>query len=116
MATKNNTLERYTEIEINGKKHRFQYTIRSIINAEKELDTRSILTTIAAPPLSFADSFTFFKAGLLGGGAKISDDEVENLLLDYLDSSNLGDLQTLILDALVRSGTLGKLDNNAKNA
>lgn len=111
----NNTLNRYIEQEINGKFVRLQYTIRSLIMCEKLLDSKSILKTIADPPLSYNDSYILFYAALVGGNKNIDEAEAEDLMLAYLDNHNLGELQDLLLEALVASGTLGKIGSSEKN-
>lgn len=110
MATKQNPITRYKEVEINGKKYRFQYTLKSLILSEKELDKKSILSTIAEPPMNMNDTFVMWKGGIIGGGNAMAEEEIEDLMMQYLDEHNLGDVQTLILEALMASGTIGKLD------
>ena len=111
----NNTLNRYIEQEINGKFVRLQYTIRTLVMCEKMLDSKSILKTIADPPLSYNDSYVLFYAALVGGDRTMTEEKAENLMLDFLEEHTLGDLQDLILEALVASGTLGKIPNTEKN-
>lgn len=111
----NNTLKRYIDQEINGKIVRLQYTIRSLVMCEKLLDSKSILKTIADPPLSYNDSYILFYAALVGGDKAMTEDRAEDLMADYLEEHTLGDLQDLILEALVASGTLGKIGSQEKN-
>ena len=111
----NNTLNRYIEQEINGKIVRLQYTIRSLVMCEKMLDSKSILRTIADPPLSYNDSYILFYAALVGGDKNMTEARAEELMLDYLDEHNLGELQDLVLEALIAYGTLGKIGSNEKN-
>lgn len=111
----NNTLKRFIDQEINGKIVRLQYTIRSLVMCEKLLDSKSILKTIADPPLSYNDSYILFYAALVGGDKTMTEDRAEDLMADYLEEHTLGDLQDLILEALVASGTLGKIGSQEKN-
>lgn len=109
MAT-TNTIDRFELIKVEDKEYKLQYTIRALIGLEKELDNKSVLNTLSDPPFSFADTFTFTKWGLIGGGHKdISDDEIENVMMAFMETQNLADFQNTLVKALIKSGAIGTM-------
>lgn len=104
-------MDRYTMITVDGKEYKLQYTIRAIINLEKQLGNHSILDTLANIPFDFADTFTFLKFALIGGGHKLTDTQVEDIMYGLFEELNFGELQALIIETLTKSGAIGKIDN-----
>lgn len=112
-----NTIDRYTMITVDGKEYKLQYTIRTIIQMEKQLERKSILDTLAAIPFDFGDTFLFLKFGLQGGGQKLTDTQVEDIMYGLFEELNFGELQALIIETLTKSGAIGRVDapkNNKK--
>lgn len=105
----NNPLFRYINITIGGVEYKFQYTVKAILMCEKALTQKSILKTIVDMPLSYADTFEFFRWGIYGGGKQMTAEAVEELFMQYLEEHNIGELQQLIMEALMVSGTVGNV-------
>lgn len=105
-----NTIDRYTMITVDGKEYKLQYTIRTIILMEKQLQRKSILDTLANIPFDFGDTFLFLKFGLQGGGQKLSDTQVEDIMYGLFEELNFGELQALIIETLTKSGAIGRVD------
>lgn len=110
-----NTIDRYTMITVDGKEYKLQYTIRAIINLEKQLGNHSILDTLANIPFDFGDTFVFLKYGLQGGGHKLSDAQVEDIMYGLFETLNFGELQALIIETLTKSGAIGRVDSPKAN-
>lgn len=104
-------MDRYTLVTVDGKEYKLQYTIRAIINLEKQLGNHSILDTLANIPFDFADTFVFLKYALIGGGHKLTDTQVEDIMYGLFEELNFGELQALIIETLTKSGAIGKIDN-----
>ena len=104
-----NPILRYKTVMIDGQEYKFQYTVKAVLMCEKALTQKSILKTLIDMPLSYADTFEFFRWGIYGGGKQMTADEVENLFLKYLESYNIGDMQQLIMEALMASGVVGNV-------
>ena len=65
-----NTIDRTVELKLpNNPGHVLHYTVKSIIECEKELTNRNLILTVAslaASPLSISDAYTLLKWGLRG--------------------------------------------------
>lgn len=109
-----NPIDRYINLKIKDQTYKYGYTIKGVIMLEKELDRRSIVRTIADLPLSYGDTYAFWKWGILSF-QQMKDDDIEQLLIDYLEENNIVDLQNLLFEALEASHTIGKFSNE-KNA
>ena len=63
-----NTIDRTVELKLpNNPGHVLHYTVKSIIECEKELTNRNLILTVAslaASPLSISDAYTLLKWGL----------------------------------------------------
>lgn len=110
-----NTIDRFETFKVNEQEYKLQFTIKSLIMMEKELASKSILETLASPPFSFGDTYTMFKWALIGGNNKLNEEKTEALMLAYTEESSIADLQLLLINALTKSGTIGKLDKKRKN-
>jgi hypothetical protein len=115
MAEKINTIERFELFTVNEKEYKLQFTIKSLIMMEKELNAKSLLDTLASPPFTFGDTFTMFKWGLIGGNNKLAEEKTEELMLNYTEEFSFADLQGLIISALAKSGAIGRPDKKRKN-
>lgn len=110
-----NTIDRFETFKVNEQEYKLQFTIKSLIMMEKELASKSILETLASPPFSFGDTYTMFKWALIGGNNKLNEEKTEALMLAYTEESSIADLQLLLINALTKSGAIGKLDKKIKN-
>lgn len=110
-----NTIDRFETFKVNEQEYKLQFTIKSLIMMEKELASKSILETLASPPFSFGDTYTMFKWALIGGNNKLNEEKTEALMLAYTEESSIADLQLLLINALTKSGAIGKLDKKRKN-
>lgn len=109
--TEMNTLDRFEIVKINEEKeYKIQYTIRALIMLEKELDSKSILESLANMPFSFNDTFVYIKYGLMGGSGKTyKNQEAEDIMMEMMDVLNFAELQGIIISALAKSGAIGKM-------
>ena len=110
-----NTIDRFETLKVNEQEYKLQFTIKSLIMMEKELASRSILETLASPPFSFGDTYTMFKWALVGGNNRLNEEKTEALMLAYTEETSIADLQLLLINALTKSGALGKPDKKRKN-
>ena len=105
-----NPILRYKTVIIDNVEYKFQYTVKALLMCEKALTAKSILKTLLDMPLSFADTYEFFRWGIYGGGKQMSADDVEALYTAYMRERNIGELQQLIMEALMASGAVGNVD------
>lgn len=110
-----NTIDRFETLKVNEQEYKLQFTIKSLIMMEKELASRSILETLASPPFSFGDTYTMFKWALVGGNNRLNEEKTEALMLAYTEETSIADLQLLLINALTKSGAIGKPDKKRKN-
>lgn len=108
-------MDRYTMITVDGKEYKLQFTIRTIIALEKQLGRKSILDTLANIPFDFADTYNFLKYALIGGGQKLTDTQVEDIMYGLFETLNFGELQALIIETLTKSGAIGRVDSPKNN-
>lgn len=104
------TLDRAVSFTIGEKEYKLQYTIRALINAEKKLTNKSLLVAVSQLPMNINDMFEMFNWGLVGGGYK--GNQAEEIYLDYLEEHTYAEMQALVLEALTKSGTIGKVQKN----
>ena len=106
-----NTIDRTVELKLpNNPGHVLHYTVKSIIECEKELTNRNLILTVAslaASPLSISDAYTLLKWGLRGEKA-YSDDDVDAVFMDCVEEMGIVALQTNLILALEKSGLIGK--------
>lgn len=111
-----NTIDRNVELKFaDGRKHKLRFTVKSIIECEKELANHNLLVTVASlakKPLAIGDVYTLLKWGLLGAGS-CEEQETDNLFLECVDEFGLVGVQGNILLALEKSGVIGKAKNKA---
>ena len=109
----NNVLDRSQAFTVNGENHEFKFTVKAIIMCEKELENRNLLVTMAGmtnKPLSIGDAYTLFKWGLLGA-KQYKENEIEELFIQYIESSGMVGLQTHLVSAVSKSGLKNKKKN-----
>lgn len=104
-----NPILRYKTLIINDVEYKFQYTIKAVIMCEKALESKSILKALMDMPLSYSDTYEFFRWGIYGGGKQMSAEAVDELFMTYLEEHNIGEVQSLIMEALMASGVVGNL-------
>ncbi|MGM9582167.1 MAG: GTA-gp10 family protein [Phascolarctobacterium sp.] len=106
-----NTLDRYAEFEVDGKKYKLLMTLKSILNCEKELANGNLITTMAAlkvQPLSLGDAYAIMKWGLFGAGECKKEEEVDEMFAACLEGPGIATIQQVALEAIVKSGFAGK--------
>lgn len=102
-------LDKYVEQEINGKPYKFCFPIKEVFAAERELTSKKLLTCIASPPMSLEDNFILFKHALRGGDNDVKSLDAERLWLDAIDQLGFDGVLNVVLNALVKSGVLGRV-------
>lgn len=109
-----NTIDRTVELKLaNNPGHVLHYTVKSIVECEKELANHNLILTVAslaASPLSISDAYALLKWGLRGEKA-YSDDDVDAVFMDCVEEMGVVALQTNIILALEKSGLIGKAKN-----
>lgn len=109
-----NTIDRTVELKLpNNPGHVLHYTVKSIVECEKELTNHNLILTVAslaASPLSISDAYALLKWGLHGEKA-YSDDDVDAVFMDCVEEMGVVALQTNIILALEKSGLIGKAKN-----
>ena len=105
-------LDKYVEVEFGGKKHRLCYPIRKVFEAERQLTNgnMNLMLTKAGEgiPPTLYDMYTIIKCALMGGDPKLTEAEAEELYLEAVAEVPVLDLFTASLDALQKSGVIGK--------
>ena len=98
-----NTIDRTVELKLaNNPGHVLHYTVKSIVECEKELANHNLILTVAslaASPLSISDAYALLKWGLRGEKAY------------SVEEMGIVALQTNIILALEKSGLIGKAKN-----
>ena len=111
-----NTIDRSVELQLaDGRKHQLRFTVKSVIECEKELPNHNLLLTVASlasMPLAIGEAYALLKWGLLGAGSCEAKD-VDDLFLAYVDEIGLIGIQGNVLLALEKSGVIGKAKNKA---
>ncbi len=104
--------DKCAEIEIQGKKHLLCYPLKYVWAAERQLYDRNfaLLVNNAANgiPPSMGDVYVIFKYALMGGDPKLEEEEADELYLAAMEEHPTIDLFRLALQALEKSGILGK--------
>lgn len=106
-----NTIDRYAEFEVDGKKYKLLMTLKSILGCEKELANGNLITTMAAlkvQPLSLGDAYAIMKWGLYGAGECKKEEEVDAIFMECMEGPGLPLIQQVTLEAIVKSGFAGK--------
>ena len=105
-------LDKYVELEIGGKVHKLCYPVKYVFSAERELADGNILVLMAKAgngiPPTVHDMFTIVKYAIMGGNAKLTEEEAEELYLEAVAEKSLVEVFQLATDALKKSGVLGK--------
>lgn len=105
-------IDKYVELEINGKKHKMCYPIRMVFEAERHLSDGNLMVLVSkaasgVPPTVY-DMFTIIKYALMGGDPKLTEDEAEALYLEAVSEKTLVEVSGLAMEALKKSGVLGQ--------
>ena len=105
-----NTIDKTAAFELAGNQYELKFTIKSVIMAEKELESHKIISTIAGlaeEPMSYGDTYALFKWGLLGDKPyKI--EEIDELFDNFIYEEGIDQLQILIIQGLTKAGVLTK--------
>ena len=105
-------LDKYVDLEIGGKVHKLCYPVKYVFEAERQLTDGNILVLMAKAgngiPPTVQDMFTIVKYAIMGGDAKLTEEEAEELYLEAVSEKSLVEVFQLATDALKKSGVLGK--------
>lgn len=106
-------LDKTVDLEINGKKYKLCYPMKSVNGAERELFQNNLLVTVAQGmnglPPNLSDMFTIFKWGIKGGSPdkEFEENELEDLYYAAVSQHDVITVFRAGLDAIKKSGTLG---------
>ena len=106
-------LDKTVEIEINGKKFKLCYPMKSVNGAERELFQNNLLVTVAQGrnglPPNLSDMYVIFKYGIIGGQPELEGNEaaIEKLYYAALEEHNILTVFQMGLEAISRSGVMG---------
>lgn len=106
-------LDKTTELEINGKKYKLCYPMKSVNGAERELFQNNLLVTVAQGtnglPPNLSDMFTIFKWGIKGGSPdkEFEENELEDLYYAAVYQHDVITVFRAGLDAIKKSGIMG---------
>ena len=104
--------DKYVDLEIGGKVHKLCFPVKCVFEAERQLTDGNIPVMMVkasqgVPPTVY-DMFTIIKYALMGGDPKLTETEAEILYLEAVNEKSLIEVFQLSLDALKKSGVLGK--------
>lgn len=104
-------LDRSATLETGNNKYNLTFPIKSLIGCEKQLERKNLIITLAAlkqePLMPLGDMFALFQWGLLGD-KEYTEEEIENAFTDCMEECGFVAIQAGILEALSKSGFLGK--------
>lgn len=105
-------LDKFVEVEFGGKKHRLCYPIKQVFEAERQLTDGNIMVMLTKAgegiPPTLYDMYTIIKCALMGGDPKLTEYEAEELYLEAVAEVPVLDLFRASVEALQKSGVLGK--------
>lgn len=105
-------LDKFVDIEIQGKTYKLCYPLKYVWMAERQLTDRNFMLLIGNAandiPPNMSDIYVIFKYALMGGNPQLSEDKAEELFLAALDENNMITLFEAALKALEKSGAMGK--------
>ena len=105
-------LDKFAEFEIKGKTHKLCYPLKYVWEAERQLMDRNFILIVANAanniPPSMGDIYVMFKYALLGGNPLLTEKEADELYLAAVEDNDPVVLLRAALDALKKSGALGK--------
>ena len=105
-------LDKFVEVEFGGKKHRLCYPIRQVFEVERQLTDGNIMVMLTKAgegiPPTLYDMYTIIKCALMGGDPKLTEVEAEELYLEAVAEVPVLELFRASVDALQKSGVLGK--------
>ena len=104
--------DKYVELEFGGKVHKLCYTVKCVFEAERHLTDGNLMVLVSkaasgVPPTVY-DMFVIIKYALMGGDPKLTEDEAEALYLEAVSERSLVEVSGLAMEALKKSGVLGK--------
>jgi len=105
-------LDKYVELEIDGRKHKMCYPVKMVFEAERHLTEGNLMVLVSNAasgiPPTVNDMFTIIKYALMGGDPKLTEDAAEELYLEAVNEKTLIEVSRLAMEALKKSGVLGQ--------
>ena len=108
-----NTIDKSEKFILLDQEYELKYTNKAVIMAEKELNCKKIITTIAGlatEPMSYGDTYALFKWGLLGA-KQYKPEEIDDIFDNYIYEFGIDGMQIIIVQALTKAGVLSKRKN-----
>lgn len=105
-----NVIDRSMSIKSGDNVYRIIFTIKSIISCERELENKNIIMTLAKMErgvLSLGDTYAMLRWGLWGD-KKYTEAEIDSIFAQCLDDPGVVGIQRAVVEALTKSGFLGK--------
>lgn len=108
-----NTIDKSEKFTLEDKEYELKFTNKAVIMAEKELDCKKIITTIAGvanEPMSYGDTYALFKWGLLGA-KQYKTEEIDSIFDNFVYENGIDGMQVILIQALTKAGVLSKRKN-----
>lgn len=108
-----NTIDKTVRFVLSDKEYELKYTNKAVIMAEKELESKKIISTIAGvakEPMSYGDTYALFKWGLLGA-KQYKTEEIDEIFDNFVYENGIDGMQIAIIQGLTKAGVLSKRKN-----
>lgn len=107
--------QQYLEIELDGKTHLLRFDFNSVCDVEERLG-RGIIATLTKEQIGFNMTRVLYWAGLKWKDRGLTVERAGQLLMKEVEKGkSLNDLMVPVINALMKSGLLGKLDEDSEN-
>ena len=99
-----------TTLKLGNHTYSLKYDINALIKLEALISTKNIARMIANYPLSHSDTIICLMAGLDKDYPSMNMNKAKNLFSQMLKEYSISDVQNVILEALLKSGAMGKVE------
>ncbi len=104
-------LDKSVTIIVSEKEYKLCFPIRELFEAEKHLQSKNLLTTLAKQaqePPSLGDLYWMFFYAVQGGRNNMNDQQIEQLWDDAIDELTLPVIAKNVYEVIGKSGVFGK--------
>lgn len=101
-------LDKTVTMTLGDQEYKLKYDINALIKLETLISTKNISKMIGDFPLSHGDTIICLAAGLEAEHPSMNLNKAKNLFGKLLKEYNITEIQTIILQALIESGAVGK--------